>query len=231
MDKKRTITEGPWLLRHSLSLPHLLKVKEAGLECSTSDSRHGRREWQAHGKTPHHMILHLYPCSLQDNYQNSHCFGAEKWEKEEFHTAPLDTLNPSILKTTFWKRLSNLTCIFECPLHEGHRAWALIMTSKSWHDPLILGDVSVFMDERCHQEAPVINVKGQLVWVYKGQETYLGNRVIREVLGRVFQTKGVVPAHVVWLKSEGMLDHAGKPAWLKGRGKKGSRYGYHLSPL
>lgn len=55
--------------------------------------------------------------------------------------------------------------------------------------------------------------------------------MIREVLGRVFQAEVVVPAKVLWLKSEGMLEHAGNPAWLKDRGKKGSRYGYHLSPF
>lgn len=110
----------------------------------------------------------------------------------------------------------------------GHGLWA-IMTSKTRHDTLTLGEVSVFMGERCHQEAPVINVKGQLVWVYEGQDTYLGNCMIKEVLGRVFRAEGVVLAKVLWLKSKGMLEHAGKPAWLKDRVEKGCRYGYHLS--
>lgn len=52
-----------------------------------------------------------------------------------------------------------------------------------------------------------MNVKGQLVWVYEGQETCLGNYGM-EVLGRAFQDERIVCAKVLWLESEGMLEES-----------------------
>lgn len=84
----------------SLRLPHLLKVKEVGIRNPrlTLGTR-GRVSCAWQTPTPPHMTLSLCTCALQDNYHNSHLFGAKKKSKG-FYTTPLDTLHYLIFKTT-----------------------------------------------------------------------------------------------------------------------------------